>query len=79
MTALGDGQFMFEVIHRAAPGTPPARVPTFAHVGKRYIVADDRDSSVAEEVRFAHVGKTDARDVVHGPDRTTVNSQSDAP
>jgi hypothetical protein len=48
-------------------------------VGKRYIVADDRDSAVAEEVRFAHVGKTDARDGVRGPDRTTVNSQSNAP
>jgi len=29
---------------------------------------------------FAHVGKTDARDVMRGPpDWTTVNGQSDAP
>jgi len=28
---------------------------------------------------FAHAGKPGARDVVRGPDGTTVNSQSDAP
>ena len=56
VTALGAGQFTFEVVQRAADGSSPARVPT-----------------------FAHVGKTDARDVVRSPDGTTVNSQSDAP
>jgi hypothetical protein len=34
VTALGAGQFAFEVVARAGPGTPPARVPAFAHVGK---------------------------------------------
>ncbi len=79
VTALRAGQFTFEVVQRAARGTPPARVPTFAHVGKIHPVGNDRDSCVFGGVRFAHMGKTDARDVVHGPDRTTVNSQSDAP
>jgi HNH endonuclease len=55
VTALGAGQFTCEVVQRAAHGSSPARVPT-----------------------FAHVGKTDARDVVRSPDGTTVNSQSDA-
>ena len=45
VTALGAGQFTFEVVQRAAVGTSPAGVPT-----------------------FAHVGKTDAHDVVRGPD-----------
>ena len=57
VTALGAGQFMFEVIHRAAAGTPPARVPTFAHVGKLYIVADDRDSSVSGGRAFCPRGQ----------------------
>jgi len=35
VTALGAGQFTFEVVQWAAGGTSPARVPTFAHVGKR--------------------------------------------
>jgi hypothetical protein len=56
VTALGAGQFTFEVVQRAAGGTSPARVST-----------------------FAHVGKTDARDVARGPDGTIVNGQSDAP
>ena len=34
VTALGAGQFTFEVAQRAAGGTSPARVPTFAQVGK---------------------------------------------
>jgi hypothetical protein len=34
VTALGAGQFTFEVVARVGPGTPPARVPAFAHVGK---------------------------------------------
>ena len=34
VTPLGAGQFAFEVVARAGPGTPPARVPAFAHVGK---------------------------------------------
>ena len=34
VTALGAGQFTFEVVPRAVGGTAPARVPTFAHVGK---------------------------------------------
>ena len=55
VTALGAGQFTFEIVQRAGRG-PLKPGPT-----------------------FAHVGKTDARDVVHGPDWTTVNSQSDAP
>ena len=33
-TSLGAGQFTFEVVARAGPGTPPARVPAFAHAGK---------------------------------------------
>jgi len=56
VAALGAGQFTFEVVQRAGRGTPQARVPA-----------------------FAHVGKTNARDVVRSPDGTTVNSQSDAP
>src|SRR5438128_11545904 len=44
VTALGAGQFTFEVVQRASGATSPARVPT-----------------------FAHVGKTDARDVMRGP------------
>jgi hypothetical protein len=51
VTALGVGEFTFEVIERAGPGTP--RGPA-----------------------FAHVGKTETRDVGCGPD---LNSQSDAP
>jgi 5-methylcytosine-specific restriction endonuclease McrA len=34
VTPLGAGQFTFAVVARAGPGTPPARVPAFAHVGK---------------------------------------------
>ena len=34
VTALGAGQFTFEVVQRTTHGTPQARVPTFAHVGK---------------------------------------------
>jgi 5-methylcytosine-specific restriction endonuclease McrA len=34
VTALGAGQFTFEVVARAGRGTPPARVAAFAHVGK---------------------------------------------
>jgi len=45
VTALGAGQFTFEVVQQAARGSSAARVPT-----------------------FAHVGKTDARDVGRGPD-----------
>src|SRR5207253_6277497 len=33
VTALGAGQFMFEVVERARPG-PPASVPAFAHLRK---------------------------------------------
>jgi len=43
VTALGAGQFTFEVVQRAARGTSPAPVPIFAHAGKH--VDDDRDSS----------------------------------
>ena len=56
VTALGAGQFTFEVVQRAARGTSAAPIPI-----------------------FAHAGKTDTRDVVRGPDWTTVNGQSDAP
>jgi len=56
VTALGAGQFTFEVVQQAARGTSPAPVPI-----------------------FAHAGKPDTRDVVRGPDWTTVNAQSDAP
>ena len=56
VTALGAGQFTFEVVQRAARGISPARVAS-----------------------FAHVGKTDAHDLVRSPDSTTVNRQSDAP
>jgi hypothetical protein len=35
VTALGAGQFTFEVVQRAAGGTSPAQVPPFAHVAKR--------------------------------------------
>ena len=55
MTALGAGQFTFEIVQRAGRG-PLKPGPT-----------------------FAHMGKTDARDVVRGPDWITVNSQSDTP
>jgi hypothetical protein len=34
VTALGAGQFTFEVVARVGPGTPPAGFPAFAHVGK---------------------------------------------
>jgi len=34
VTALGAGQFTFKVVQRAGRGTPQARVPTFAHVGR---------------------------------------------
>jgi hypothetical protein len=34
VTASGAGQFTFEVVQRAGRGTPQARVPTFAHVGR---------------------------------------------
>jgi len=34
VTPSGAGQFTFAVVVRARPGTPPARVPAFAHVGK---------------------------------------------
>ena len=38
-----------------------------------------RGTSPAPVPIFAHAGKTDTRDVVRGPDWTTVNGQSDAP
>src|SRR5262249_40465322 len=41
VTLLGAGQFAFEVVARAGPGTPPARVPAFAHVGKNSAVQDN--------------------------------------
>jgi len=44
VTALGAGQFRFEVVQRAGRGTPQARVPAFAHVGKVQPLEDDRDS-----------------------------------
>ena len=44
VTALGAGQFTFEVVQRAGRGTPQARVPAFAHVGKVQPLEDDRDS-----------------------------------
>ena len=44
VTALGAGQFTFEVVQRPGRGTPQARVPTFAHVGKVQPFEDDRDS-----------------------------------
>ena len=34
VTALGAGQFTFEVVQQAARGTSPAPVPIFAHAGK---------------------------------------------
>ena len=56
VTALGAGQFTFEVVQQAARGTSPVPVPI-----------------------FAHAGKMDTRDVVRGPDWTTMNDQRDAP
>ncbi len=44
VTALGAGQFTFEVVQRPGRGTLQARVPTFAHVGKIQPFEDDRDS-----------------------------------
>ena len=44
VSALGAGQFRFEVIQRAGRGTPQARVPAFAHVSKVQPLEDDRDS-----------------------------------
>jgi HNH endonuclease len=35
MTALSAGQFTSEVVARVGLGTPPARVPLFAHAGKK--------------------------------------------
>jgi len=34
VTALGAGEFTFEVVQRADRGAPQARIPAFAHVGK---------------------------------------------
>jgi 5-methylcytosine-specific restriction endonuclease McrA len=34
VTALGAGQFTFEVVVRAGSATAPLRVPAFAHVGR---------------------------------------------
>jgi hypothetical protein len=79
VTALGAGQFTCEVVQRAERGTRSVQVPTFAHGGKIHPSEDDRDSLVLEDVRFAHAGKTEARDVARGPDRTAVNSQSGVP
>jgi hypothetical protein len=45
VTALGAGQFTFEVVQRARRG-PLKPGPTFAHVGKIHPVDDDRDWSV---------------------------------
>ena len=45
VTALGAGQFTFEVVQRASRGTPQARVPAFAHVGKVQPFEDDPASS----------------------------------
>jgi hypothetical protein len=45
VTALGAGQFTFEVVQRAGRG-PLKPGPTFAHAGKIHPVDDDRDSSV---------------------------------
>ena len=44
MTALGAGQFTFEVVERAGRGTPQPRVPELAHVGKVQPLEHDRDS-----------------------------------
>src|SRR5712692_5360409 len=79
VTALGAGQFTFEVSQRAGRGTRSVRLPTFAHGGKIHASEDDRESFVLEDVPFAHGGKTDACDVARGPDRTIVNSRSEAP
>ena len=38
VTALGASQFTFEVVARVGPGTPPAGVPAFAHVGKNSVL-----------------------------------------
>jgi len=69
--ALGADQFTFEVVQRPGRGTPQARVPRFAHVGKVQPFEDDCDSgdgpfsatSSSEPRgrapnRFADVGKT---------------------
>jgi hypothetical protein len=47
--ASGGGQFAFEVVQRSGPGTPPARVPAFAHVGK---IPPFKDSKLGEPVWF---------------------------
>ena len=38
VTALGSGQFTFEVVVRAGSTTLPPRVPAFAHVGKNSVL-----------------------------------------
>jgi 5-methylcytosine-specific restriction endonuclease McrA len=48
VTVLGAGQFRFEVVQRPGSGTPQARVPTFAHLGKIHPFDGDRDSSMLE-------------------------------
>src|SRR5262245_27193019 len=43
VTALGAGEFTFEVVQRADRGAPQARIPAFAHVGKIQPFEDRRD------------------------------------
>jgi len=57
VTALGAGQFTFEVVQRAGRGTPQALVAAFAHVGKVQPVDDKRDSGLRGE--FCPRGQND--------------------
>src|SRR5215510_4630474 len=47
VTALGAGQFTFEVVARVGSTTLPPRVPAFAHVGKVQPVDDKCDSGLS--------------------------------
>jgi len=58
VTTLGAGQFTFEVVGRAGPDSPAARVLAFAHMGKTRAFNDSRRSFAFGDVRVAHVGKT---------------------
>jgi hypothetical protein len=57
VTPLGAGQFTFEVVARAGPGTLPARVPALPTWAKTSPFNDNRGPSALGELRFAHVGK----------------------
>jgi hypothetical protein len=69
VTALGTGQFTFEVVVRMGSATVPRRVPAFTHEGKNSALQrDDSGSSALGEVRFAS-RQNEARAVGRGPDR----------